>query len=377
MKSAGLIRIRQSGSATRTKIDAYKVIAAYHDSAAETDIELPLIPDEGVGQGVGLFGPWTIYMADYSICEAFAKEVPVMTVEGVTLEVTPLRLIEDEPQAQPMIYATGPVISPYLEEKGCWLEIQFSEGLAFKVVTKDDIKKALKKMELEVYRGARGQIKMPTEEGAEFKDWKAMGKNMETDRSNFTVIPRSGSVLDFPWPPFIKVYSDHVGMHFDLKYRMGGKAAEEIHGTYGGCKAPLSLCKCTSREPRASTPRGVLEREAFEEREAKRARTAGEAYDAWQSVLRKPDRDCPHLGLLSGLGRCRNGSRCSFRHPSLETCAKIQCDRPKSARTGICDVNPRCIYSPCVAMQRAAAEGYIFGQDEAWAEPSPPPSTNV
>ena len=353
LKKAGYVRITQSGLSPRVKIDAYRVIAAYHDAAADTDIEIALIPEEGVGLGVGQFGPWTIYM-EYEIARAFADEVPLLSVEGVGLTIEARRLIDEERVEPTASFAIGPTITPYLQEKGCWLEIQIEEGLAFKTVTRVDIKRALKDMGLEVFRGARGQVKMPTEEGAEYKDWQPMGSSMETDRTNFTVLPKEGTVETFPWPPTIKVVSDHVGMSFDLKYRMGGKAAEGMHGAYGGCKGPLAQCQCPKV---GGMPRGQREREAFERREETRKRKAEDANEAFLLMLNKPQRPCPHL---IG-GRCKSGSRCTFLHPDREECAKIECKRPKSSLTGICDASPHCIYSPCVSMQRASTSGYRFG----------------
>ena len=133
------------------------MVAVYHDNALEMDVEMPAVPSAGVGLGVGKFGPWEIYM-HIKCAEAFADAYPTLVVCGSNVEVKSVKAMEKDrppPAAGPM----GISITPYLVETGGFMDIKYEPDISFKVVHKKDIIAMLRQKSINVYRGARLQVK--------------------------------------------------------------------------------------------------------------------------------------------------------------------------------------------------------------------------
>ena len=212
-------------------------MAAYYNHALDLDIDMPAVPSAGVGLGVGKFGPWDIYM-HVQCAQAFAEAHPNLVVGGSNVEVKAIRAMEkDRPPAaaSPM----GISITPYLVETGGYMDIKYEPGAAFKVVHKKDIIAMLRKKSINVYRGARLQVKMM---GADGEAPIPMGTGMMTDRINLVVSPMHVAFDAYPWPPKLCVRNEETGMDFEFKYRLGGKNADGLHSGYDGCKGPLDQC---------------------------------------------------------------------------------------------------------------------------------------
>jgi hypothetical protein len=365
LKGEGVVLISQSPSLARQKFDGYKIVAAYHDAALEYELDVPLLPEKGVALGMGQYGPWRIPMA-YDEAVEFADKVKTLVVDGVKLEVASRRVMKEEAEVNENVFATGPLLKPYLKENGCWIELQFEDDEAFRAINRKDVKKALEILELRVFRGQRSQLRMPMKAGAEYKEWKAMGEDMETDKANFTVLPKGCSVEVFPWPKTLLIESDYTGRTYRVKFRIGGEKAEKLCGDWNKCHKLLVNCEC--KEP--YRPRDSR-KAAAQDRNQERKRESAEAFEHWQSTLSKSDALCKtlvtrssgsvELGNFIEFGRCRNGFRCGFRHPGdPEKWIKIHCDR-KKGESGVCDAGKHCIYFPCAglvaARKRARGEG--------------------
>ena len=263
LEDLAYIRIRQTKE-TRTEIEAHEIVALYHENALDLEVDMPMVPSAGVGLGVGKFGPWDIYM-HVTCAEAFADAYPALEVCGSKVMIRSIKAMEkDRPQAaSPM----GISITPYLLETGGYMDIKYEPGVSFKVVHKKDIIAMLRKRSINVYRGARLQVKMM---GAEGEAPIPMGTGMMTDRINLVVSPMHVAFDAYPWPPKLCVRNEKLGMDFEFKYRLGGKNAESLHSGYDGCKGPLSQCEPTA--PSRGKPRRGSQARVATQANAKSAR---------------------------------------------------------------------------------------------------------
>ena len=77
----------------------------------------------------------------------------------------------------------------------------------------------------------------------------------------------------------------------------------------------------------------------------------------------------------SGIRALLNSHERTMSYADQEAMLGTGCKQtPPSVRTGICDAQPNCVYSPCVAMQEASKMGYRFG---VITRPPPPPCNHV
>ena len=161
LEDLSYIRITQTKE-TRTEIEAHEIVALYHENALDLEVDMPMVPSAGVGLGVGKYGPWDIYM--HATCaEAFANAYPALEVCGSKVMIRSIKAMEKNRSqaASPM----GISITPYLLETGGYMDIKYEPGVSFKVVHKNDIIAMLRKRSINVYRGARLQVKMMGAEG--------------------------------------------------------------------------------------------------------------------------------------------------------------------------------------------------------------------
>ena len=101
------------------------------------------------------------------------------------------------------------------------MDLQLPAGRGFVLIHKNDAVDALKLLNIQVFRGARLQVKVPKvgEGEDEVEEMVPMGVGAMTDRLNFVVKPMHGSVADFAWPPEIPVLTKS-GDTFMCKYRL-------------------------------------------------------------------------------------------------------------------------------------------------------------
>ena len=171
----------------------------YHALACELE-DMPLIPEEGIK--ALKYGPWQIFM-DFAKAQRFAEAHSTMEVEGMTMEVKAYKVAADDAD-QPSIYAVGPTILSYVQDKGGWMEVSLDSDQAFIHLTASDVRKTLSKMSIRVFRCARMQAKMPEDEGAAKKDWLALGPGCRTQYVNATIKPKAGDMSTYDWPPVIE-----------------------------------------------------------------------------------------------------------------------------------------------------------------------------
>ena len=376
LENLGYLRIRQIKQ--REEIAAHTVLGAYHDLAIMMDEEMPEIPEEGVGCGLGKFGPWDLYMP-YELAKAFAqKHSEIEDEAGNKLAISALKVMPEEMATAPVALATGPTYKPYLEEKAGWIECSLKAGEQFSTIHKNDIIKSLQGAGLRVYRGSRSQVKMEVE-----GEMIQMGVGTRTDKLNFTVLPREGAFEDFAWPGLengelkgLSISSELTGKMHKVSFRLGGAGAKDMHGEYTQCKRKVSACDCKSfcemnaRERSAelySSPFQPSSRKRGDPSGAESQRTAAEkrqarassAQSAFLAARLKPGEiDCKHLLV----GRCRSGTKCKFRHAPtdaprdgsrVEDWEQFPCSLDKRPLSGKCLAHPNCIYSPCAEEQRA------------------------
>ena len=351
------IRFRQQ-PATRREIRASDIIAVYYDSALDMDEEMPAIPTAGVGLGVGNFGPFDIYM-HVDCANAFAAKFAQLEVSGSMLDISSIRAM-DRTSVPDNATTMGISITPYLTDEGGYLDVKYPAGAAFQVVHKNDIIATLRTMGINVFRGARLQVKMQGEDGEAIP----MGKTLMTDRVNLVVKPMHGDFASFRWPPVIQVYNEKMDKTYDFKYRLGGKNAVDLHSDYDGCKGPVAECMegCSisgyaAREP-ASSERGAPKRKAAADAEERKERGQQGVELFLAGRTKKNEKACPHFGS----GKCQSGTKCGFMHfggndqrdgSANSTWESIQCTNDRHL-SGWCKAAPNCVYTPCAERQRAA-----------------------
>ena len=375
LEDLSYIRITQTKE-TRKEIEAHEIVALYHENALDLEVDMPMVPSAGVGLGVGNYGPWDIYM--HATCaEAFANAYPALEVCGSNVMIRSIKAMErnQSQAASPM----GISITPYLLETGGYMDIKLEPGISFKAVHKKDIIAMLRKRSINVYRGARLQVKM---KGAEGEAPIPMGTGMMTDRINLVVSPMHVAFDAYPWPPKLCVRNEKLGMDFEFKYRLGGKNAERLHSGYDGCKGPLRQCvancsisgQTSTEQPGSSGNPG--KRKEREEAEARREKGKEGIALFLQGKRKKREIECRHLAQ----GKCIAGTRCGFMHVGGDdqrdgttnaTWESIQCANPRH-ESGWCDAAPNCIYTPCAERQRQARYAQMVGMQIAESGTPPP-----
>ena len=368
-ENLGYIRLRQDKD-TRCDIEAHLVVAAYYDLAIEMDFEMPAVPQAGMGLGVGRKGPWDIYM-HFECAKQFADAHPTMEIEGSTIKVQAVLAIERSNIPASATSAMGISVTPYLVEAGGFMDLQYPSGLAFKLIHKNAIISMLRSKGIQVYRGARLQVKMRSADG---EDAVPMGTGLMTDRINLTVCPMYTDFANYAWPPAFWIHSDEGGGEdFRFLYRLGGKNAETLHSTYDGCKGLLVDCRtdCSISGHKARATENDGKRKAAPEAAERAAERQAKGKEGVLSFLagrrKKNETDCKHLAA----GTCRSGSQCGFLHAggnehrdgrTNSTWEAIRCQIDRSA-SGWCKAAPHCIFSPCAERQRAAkAAAEMFGE---------------
>ena len=227
-------------------------------------------------------------------------------------------------------------------------------GLRHQSIHKSDVIDALKCIKVQVYRGARLQVKMPkVVEGEEVTEMVPMGTGAMTDRLNFVVKPMHSSVAEFTWPPEIAVMTKS-GDTFMCKYRLGGEGAKLLHATYSGCKGLLSAClpDCGVSKKWEQKERVNPGKEAAERRKER----SDEGKALFMASFLKPEIECEHFAI----GQCVRGSKCGNLHgggnhirdgslvPAWE---EIVCNLPTHA-SGWCKAQPNCVYKDCARLRR-------------------------
>ena len=340
------------------QIDNWRICSTYTQAAMHMDSvhAMPLIED-GFGMHGRRNGPWTMHMF-YEQALAFASAYPTVQAETEAgsmceLKVTPLRIMEEE-AAQPNVFATGPVINSYLKEQGGYLVVKLEAGRQFIYTHSSDVRKALTSMGVQVFSCSRAQVKMPDEQGStEIKNWIPLGPGMITQYVSASIKPKGMPLDEFKWPALLEVETS-TGDHFNLRYKLGGELASNLHADYDGCKKKLEDCVCPQRDdgdmrgPGSARPRSGYARprpsEAFEKRADKRQK----GLDMFYSSLASKDLPCPHFIDKAGKGRCKAGFKCKFKHTGeADSWMIIECGLPKSRETGLCTAAPHCIYNGC------------------------------
>jgi hypothetical protein len=369
------IRFRQKKE-TRREIAAHFVVGAYYDAAIALDFLMPAIPQAGVGTGVGKFGPWDFYM--HVLCaQAFADAYKTLEVDEFSILDVSIVLAMERDHLPSNVTTSGMAITPYLEQHGGFMEIQYPAGVAFKVVHKNDIIAVLKKSGINVFRGARTQVRM---EGPDGETSIPMGKGTMTDRLNLTVKPMHTDFALFAWPPTLWIHNEPTGRHFQFKYRLGGESAANLHSGYDGCKGPLEGCppNCSIS---GHTPKGQPSEEQKSKRSSEAAHEARKRQDRGvqgvelflASRAKKSEIACKHMPM----GKCISGAKCGFLHTGgnehrdgrlNSTWESIQCANDRHA-SGWCHAAPFCIFTPCAERQRKATQAKLdeeaaFGDEE-------------
>ena len=130
------------------------------------------------------------------------------------------------------------------------------------MVHKKDIIAMLRQKGINVYRGARLQVKM---QGTDGEAPIPMGTGMMTDRVNLVVSPMHVAFAACAWPPTLWVRNEKTGMDFEFTYRLGGKSARNaciVAST--DAKGPLTSAKQIA--PSLDTPfQGSRARAAWKE----------------------------------------------------------------------------------------------------------------
>jgi hypothetical protein len=317
----------------------------------------------------------------YEAAQAFMQALETnLVADGNTLNVTARKAFEEDTsahRAMSNVIATGAVYTSFLNKEGAWMDVQLPPGKGFVTIHKNDVVDSLKGMEVQVYRGARLQVKIPkpVEEGEpepEVAEMVPMGTGAMTDRLNFVVKPMHTTVVAFSWPPFIAVKTKS-GETFQCKYRLGGEGAKLLHSTYNGCKGLLADCpgNCGVSVQWDKGTGGDLQRSnPGKEAAAKRKARSDEGQSIFmEQVGLKPELECKHFSS----GKCVRGRKCGNMHGGgnhirdgsyVKAWEDIPCNLQTNA-SGWCKAQPNCVYQLCASLLRTLKDEKRLRKGEA------------